>query len=150
MRIYVYSDGSSKKKLGTCTSIIFSDNDFLGIVKEASTFKGNDKAELKGVINGLDYIVSNKLDGSDIIVYTDHRSIVTSFYNRNTTISENDLTANLWKRLFSLTTKLHFEIRHIKSHQFKHNANKTCDILSKLKLYNKWNIMVIYFQDFKV
>lgn len=136
MKINVYTDGSSKKdRLGSCTAIIFSDNDFLGAVTEASNFKGNDKAELKGVINGLEYILNNKLDRSDITIFTDYKKIVNVYYNRH---SEKNIIYKeqpLWERLFELSGKLHFNIKLVKGHQKIFNPNKTCDILARLRLY---------------
>lgn len=137
MNINIYTDGSSKKdRLGSCTAIIFSDSDFLGIVKEASNFKGNDKAELKGVINGLEYVLNNKLDGSNVTVFTDYKKIVNVYYNRHLEKYEAYKEQELWQRLFELSSKLHFNIKRVRGHQNEHNPNKTCDILSKLRLYN--------------
>lgn len=138
MRVKMYSDGSRLDgDKGQAVTICLTDNDYLGYVQSSHNTQSSSKMELIGVLQGLNYLVRNRIDTSNVTSYVDHESISAIYEKyRDKNIDEAKLEfKDIWQEILRLSyTLVRLHIKYIKGHQEKHNCNKTCDILAAMQL----------------
>ena len=75
--IKAYTDGSchTKHKVGAWAAIIFIDSKEI-VLKNTDLDTTNQRMELSAVLNVLNYLKTNKLNDSKIVIYTDSQYVV--------------------------------------------------------------------------
>ena len=134
MRIYVYSDGSHIHHIdrGRAVTIIKTDEDFLGCIVSKGPFVSSSQAELQGFMQGLEYLINNKLDITDVVARVDHESVRDLYYRQKTERHLDCQYSDMWERIKNISKDMNLKVEYIKGHQDTANCNKACDIIAAL------------------
>jgi ribonuclease HI len=123
--ITIFTDGSCKGNPGHggyAAIILKEDEKVLKIVKGREKVTTNNRMEMIAVIEALRYITLNKLQGEDIILYSDSNLIIQTL-NQGWKRKAN---LDLWEELDELSEELNIEYVWVKGHN-KNKWNEMCD-----------------------
>ena len=120
--IKIYTDTSLNKNTATCTSLILSETNFIGLVtNEYKDVYGSIHGELLAILQGL-----KRLEGcaEPIEVYTDSKEAIAHINRSITSNKLQDLIGeiNQYKNV---------AYKYIKGHTIEHSPNKVVDIISR-------------------
>lgn len=126
----IYTDASVYKKIAVTTCFVLTADNFLG----CKSFVHEDvtstlQAELYGIRDGLEYVISSGKDKEPITVYCDSYPAVDLMKCKSI-----DLLPTQFRDLVQDTLKLcngrNVNFMLIKGHQESHNPNKVVDLIS--------------------
>ncbi len=125
-RIKAYTDGScnTKLKIGAWAAIIFIDDKEI-VLKNTVINTTNQRMELSAVLNVLNYLKTNKLDDSKIIIYTDSQYVAGiegriekfKLCNYKTKKGEPIRNVDLVKKLVYFIENVNIDFIKVKAHQ---------------------------------
>jgi len=138
--IYLYTDGSYSRshQIGVAGFLLYksSEDNELGTVFKSSLQKFNEnsniRVEFKAAIMALEFIISEKLNFSEIQLFTDCKAITDLLQRRKRLESRNYISQNknkplthtdLYKKLFTLTDHLSPQMNWIKGHSSDKSKN---------------------------
>ena len=148
IKIKAYTDGScnTTHKFGAWAAIVFINDDEV-VLKGTAKNTTNNRMELCGVLNVLDYLKTNNLHYSEIIIYTDSqyvegiKSRIPKFKLQNYKTKKGVAIKNedLVRRLVNFIETLNVEFVKVKAHQKEtttKNYNRFVDKLSRKLVRN--------------
>jgi ribonuclease HI len=144
MKLYIYSDGSVNEKIGIASSLLFTDNLFVGICirNYDNNISSSAETELYGVLQSLEFIKHKIGLYESIHVYIDEATLVQQFNRiklRKYSVPYGISYRSVWLDITKICRGMPIFMYLIKGHQVEHNPNKTCDRLCKLGF--KFNII---------
>jgi len=135
--IHIYSDGCVQdntvriNKGGNGFIIVDPKLNFImHTYVEASYNTTNNREEIKGILNALEYIKEWNPVGEEIVLYSDSEYCVKGC-NKLHKLKKN---LDLWEKVFNLLNEVNVEIKWIKGHQKESNGNTIIDELIQERL----------------
>ena len=120
--ISIYTDTSLVNNIATCTSLILSDTNFIGLVtKSYSNVYGSIHGELLAVLQGLRRLNDHT---TDIIIYTDSREAIEHITGKVYSLKLNHI-------ITEINTFSNVQYQYVKGHADEHSPNKVVDILAR-------------------
>lgn len=134
MKVYMYSDGShiTGTYRGRAVTILLTDTSYLGCVVSKGPFVSSSQAELQGFLQGLEYLMTNKIDVTDVVARVDHESLVDLFYRHKSGSKSDVKLSPMWRKVMKLARDINLKVEYFKGHQDNVNCNKACDIIAAL------------------
>lgn len=133
--LYGYSDASMKDNKVVATSLILSDSHFIDcFTKEYDNISTSTEAELRGVIQTVQYIKKHCNKEHQVVIITDNKAVALKYINilSNWVVPKNSANYESYKQLLELSEGFKVNVQNIRGHQESHNPNKVCDIMSKV------------------
>ena len=120
--IYIYTDTSLQNNIATCTSLILSDTNFIGLVTETyEGICGSIHGELLAILQGIERVNPTT---ESIQVYTDSIEAI-DHINGKVYV---DKLIDIVNKINTFTT---VQIFYTKGHAEAHTPNKVVDILAR-------------------
>lgn len=131
--LQIYSDASFWQGTSYAASLILEDNErcLAFLCHKYENLESCTVGEIMGVIQGLEWVVSNHPDASQVTLYVDNLSVGQKLCNyvQGGVVKKGAYPA-LWMRIYTLCDAIpNIQVYHITSHQHEHNPNKACDML---------------------
>ena len=136
--LLAYCDASytTSTKTAVATTFICTEDTFINCF--TNVYKGIDHsvhAELLGVHQTMKYISENCKSGSKVVLATDSRTVLLKYISilANWIVPANSDYYKEYSDLLRFSKDFNVNVQHVRGHQYTHNPNKICDILSKLR-----------------
>lgn len=134
-----YSDASVKGKKCAAATLVMTEDTFIAcFTKRYTNVSSSTEAELLGVIQTMEYVNANCSKEDSIVLLMDNKSVALRFIRMLSTkrVPNKIEFKDKYDYLLKLSTDFNISIQHIRGHQYTHNPNKVCDILSKICISN--------------
>lgn len=136
--LFAYCDASyttSTKRAAATTFICTEDTFITCFTKVYNDIESSVHAELLGVHQTMKYISENCKGIDKVVLATDSRTVAVKYISilANWIVPSTHEYYAEYKDLLNFSKDFNVNVQHVRGHQYTHNPNKICDVLSKLR-----------------